>query len=226
MYLEKTAIRGNRLFTYKVAYDKGVAPNPYCGACTLAICKPKIRAAANVGDIVVGFGCGKDSDRIVYCMLVDEKLSWNEYVERCRNDTILADKIPKNEFEAGDCIWMPNERGIYDKPLPSWSRHEEWAFQQDVKNGKNILFSRRFWYFGRGDQHKIVLPPELRKIVPKKQGHRSNSNNPFISDFIDFFNLALQEQNINTDGRLGEPAEPAPRQSTDTASPKKCSKYS
>ncbi|MFH1865797.1 MAG: hypothetical protein ABIK85_07930, partial [Candidatus Eisenbacteria bacterium] len=38
-----------RLFSYIVARDYGFAPNPFCGVCTLATCKPKIRESASVG---------------------------------------------------------------------------------------------------------------------------------------------------------------------------------
>ena len=220
MYLEKSSNR--RLFTYKVAYDKGVAPNPYCGVCTLAICKPKIRSAAKKEDIIVGFGCGKDSGRIVYCMVVDKKLSWHEYTELCKSDAMLRGKIPNNEFEPGDCIWISDENGGY-KCLPSWSGHGEDAYQRDVLDGKNVLLGGKFWYFGRGDQYEIILPPELKRITPRKQGHRSNSNNPFISDFIDFFNRVLHEKDISVGGKLGEPAEPASRQTATISSSKKCS---
>ena len=77
-----------RLFTYKVAYDKGSAPNPFYNVCTLAICKPRIRAYAKVGDIIVGVGCKEDSHRIVYCMVVDQVLTWDEYVDYCQKHLI------------------------------------------------------------------------------------------------------------------------------------------
>ena len=46
------------LFSYVVRYDSGFAPNPFHGFCTLATCKPGIRAHANVGDWVVGTASG------------------------------------------------------------------------------------------------------------------------------------------------------------------------
>jgi len=78
-------ITGNeRLFTYKVAHDGGSAPNPFHGVCTLAICKPAIRRVAKKGDVVVGLACGNDESRIVYCMVVDETVSWLDYIEGCK----------------------------------------------------------------------------------------------------------------------------------------------
>jgi hypothetical protein len=45
-----------RLFSYVVARDYGFAPNPFHRHCTLATCKPGIRARAAVGDWVIGTG--------------------------------------------------------------------------------------------------------------------------------------------------------------------------
>lgn len=43
-----------KLYSYVVARDFGFAPNPFHGYCTLATCKPDIRATASVGDWVIG----------------------------------------------------------------------------------------------------------------------------------------------------------------------------
>ena len=61
------------LFTYVVLHDTGAAPNPFWGTCTLVICKPRIRRAAQVGDWVVGTGSAESpiGDRrkhVVYAM--------------------------------------------------------------------------------------------------------------------------------------------------------------
>lgn len=42
--------RDPRIFRYVVAYDYGTAPRPHGAVCSLAICKPRIRAAARLGD--------------------------------------------------------------------------------------------------------------------------------------------------------------------------------
>jgi hypothetical protein len=44
----------SRLFTHRIVDDVGHAPNPSWGMCTLTICKPLIRSAAQVGDLVDG----------------------------------------------------------------------------------------------------------------------------------------------------------------------------
>jgi hypothetical protein len=69
------------LYSYVVARDYGFAPNPFFGYCTLATCKPRIRAVAQIGDWVVGTG-SKTNDRehnMVYAMRVTEAMTFEEY---------------------------------------------------------------------------------------------------------------------------------------------------
>jgi len=71
-----------KLFSYIVARDYGFAPNPFHGYCTLATCKPKIRAAAAVGDWVVGTGAKTKyalTGRLIYAMKVGETLDFDTY---------------------------------------------------------------------------------------------------------------------------------------------------
>lgn len=198
-------IHDNRLFTYKVAFDGGSAPNPYHKTCTLAICKPKIRSVAKINDIVAGFGCknsiiNNEDRRLIYVMQIDKVLSWEEYIKHCNNN--LKGKIPKNELDPGDCIW---ESISYEhNPKQSWSRHDKNSFKLDVNSGKNVLLSNVFWYFGKGDKYRIELPDDLLNIVPNKQGHRSNANQIYKDKFIEWFNDIIITNNISI-GKNGEP---------------------
>ncbi|MDP1665354.1 MAG: hypothetical protein Q8L79_09525 [Methylobacter sp.] len=211
----KKFVGTERLFTYKVAHDGGSAPNPFHGLCTLAICKPAIRRVAKKGDVIVGLGCGKeDESRIIYCMVVDEVVSWAGYIEGCKlgklagtnlnNHQNLKGKIPENENDQGDCIWT--DPIDFSDSLVSWSGHEgEYDFNRDIKNGENVLIGETYWYFGKGDKHKIRLLGDLKNIIPGR-GHRSNSNNRFSEQFVDFFNKQLIERNITALGKMGTPA--------------------
>ncbi len=204
---------GNRLFTYKVAHDGGSAPNPFHGICTLAICKPAIRSVAKEGDVIVGLACGADEARIIYCMVVDKSVKWSEYIEGCKSGNIagleskkynLKKKIPTHSNDQGDCIW--NSADDYSDPLDSWSGHDgEYDFNRDVKNGKNVLLGATFWYFGKGDKKSITLPLELKDIIIRGQGHRSNANDQYRNDFVTFFNNELKRLKITSTGELGTP---------------------
>jgi hypothetical protein len=212
----------NRLFTYKVAYDGGSAPNPYGGICTLAICKPKIRSVAKPGDVVVGFGCKEDELRIVYCMIVDENPTWEDYIKRCNSvgpDSIKK-KIPKHKKDQGDCIWYDSKN--YAKARESSSNHDGHEdFDRDVTNGKRVLIGSTFWYFGAHDKNSIIIPDdnELVRIVPRAQGHRSTSNKNFHDEFVKFFNAELIKKGITKSGKIG-----TPKDHPDTIDEKSCSR--
>lgn len=212
---------GNRLFTYKVIFDAGSAPNPEHSVCTLAICKPAIRRVAKVGDVIVGFAPG-NSGRLVYCMRVTHVLTWADYIDICHgrnaNPTInasmarqLTKKVPKNESDAGDCIWPDADQ--YAAVLPSFSRHGGIGdFEHDVINGGNVLLSTEFWYFGNGEKTNIQLSDQvLHNLIPGR-GHKSNANSAVVDGtnrldhlFVQFFNQQLLKHNLRDYGVYGAP---------------------
>jgi len=62
-----------KLFSYIVASYSGFAPNPFGSYCTLAVCKPRIRNSAKVGDWIVGITPKKLDNKLVYAMQVKKK---------------------------------------------------------------------------------------------------------------------------------------------------------
>lgn len=199
-----------RLFTYKVVYDAGTAPNPYAGVCTLAICKPAIRSAAKVGDIVVGLAPG-DSGRIVYCMQITDKMTWDEYILLCNNPAEAArtghpeyaqmgKKVPKKEIDQGDCIWYKSTNR--NEVRESHSGHGLEDFARDIEGNRFVLLSTHFWYFGKGDGFKMRLPLEMP--LPGR-GHRSKSNEKYKNKFIESFNEQPMPQPIEMGGIQGKP---------------------
>jgi hypothetical protein len=175
-----------RLFSYTMAHDDGAAPNPFRGMCTLAICKPKIRLKAVVGDWVVGLGSvnapsGDLSGRVVYSMRVDQVLSLCDY-DRLATEywpfripkfasPVIADRL-------GDCIYDFSGRAPVQRP----SVHGPDNMATDL-SGQNVLISRHFFYFGR---NAIPLPAHLRVVVHQTQSHKVNANDPFVQRFVDW----------------------------------------
>jgi Nucleotide modification associated domain 2 len=139
-------------------YDDGAAPNPFSGLCTLAICKPRIRRAAHVGDWVVGTGSvassvGNLSGAVVCAMRVTQKMTLEDYDRFTQSE--LSDKIPQwkstdHRRRYGDSIYD------FSTPTPSLRRgvHGEENRKTDLSGGW-VLLSDHFFYFG--DQ-PIALP--------------------------------------------------------------------
>lgn len=79
-----------RIFSYVVEHDYGHAPNPFWGACTLAMCKfgkggrKNIIELARTGDWIVGTGGANlkksaGHGTLIYAMKVEEKLTLQQY---------------------------------------------------------------------------------------------------------------------------------------------------
>lgn len=172
------------LYSYCLRFDSGAAPNPFGGTCTLVICKPAIRKAAQVGDWIVCLGSsqsplGDISSGVVCAMQVTEKLTLKEYDEYCKAN--LSEKIPdwksrRYELRVGDCIYDYSN----PEPLLREGIHSEGNRETDLK-GEYALLSNRFWYFG---DRPLLLPDDLQGIKHAAPGHKSRANDPYFDKFI------------------------------------------
>ena len=177
-----------KLFSYVVADDEGFAPNPFWGYCTLACCKPKIRASVKKGDWIVGIGSSKNvgKDKIIYVMRVDEVLSFEKY----STDKRFKNKIPSYGLkeERGDNIYF-KKGNRWSLRNPKISYHDKENIESDIEKGKNVLVSEYYFYFGR-EAKKI--PPKFREILKRGKdgkpgpGHKSNFKPELIKEFIDW----------------------------------------
>ncbi len=170
-----------KLFSYVVARDYGFAPNPFYGWCTLATCKPKIRAAAEVGDWVIGTGAKSKYDlagHLIFAMRVEEVLDFDAYW----SDPRFSAKKPVLNGSLkqlyGDNIYH-REQGQWKQEDSHHSRAGGRPNRHNIKrdtSANRVLLSRRFVYFGNN------APPIPRRFRPYKptgeeicspgQGHR------------------------------------------------------
>lgn len=179
----------NRLYSYILKNDNGSAPNPFWGTCTLTICKPKIRRTAKVGDWVIGTGSKnsklKDgntydlSGSLVYAMKVSDKKTIKEYDKYCQSH--LPDKLPKWfskdwRKRLGDCMYDYTKG---EEPAIRMAVHKEPNRRKDL-SGLNALLSNHFYYFGEVPR---PIPPALKRIVIKGQGHLVFDDQKLIATF-------------------------------------------
>ena len=188
-----------QLFTYKVAYDTGFAPNPFFGVLTLATCKPMIRKTAQIGDLIIGYTAktGKNmrgkGERVLYIAQVSEKLRMEEYFKDKRFE-IKKPQWKSNSliFKNGDNCYELDEKEGKWKQLACW--HSEFDKNKNVigedpdhiehdTGGKYVLICKDYIYFGKS---AIETPEELVPTIPGR-GHRSKSNDSFIQKALDFF---------------------------------------
>jgi hypothetical protein len=160
-----------RLFTYVVARDYGFAPNPFYGYCTLATCKPKIRATALTGDWIVGTGAKTKYDRkgyLIYAMKVDEVMDYESYW----NDSRFLCKKPVMN---GSLKQLYGDN-IYYRINGHWvqvnSHHSLDTGKPNLKNIEHdtsvnrILIARKFVYYGSAAP---LIPKRFRRYRPTNE---------------------------------------------------------
>lgn len=155
----------SRLYSYVVVRDYGFAPNPFSGTCTLAACKPKIRAKAQRGDWVIGVGAistGR-AGNLIYAMKVGEGLTFDEYWRDSR--FIVKRPVINGSLKRayGD--------NIYHKEVGVWIQADSHhSFVNGRQNSENlrrdvsadrVLVAEEFYYFG--DQ-AVQVPLRARRL--------------------------------------------------------------
>lgn len=157
----------SRLWRYVIRHDVGAAPNYAAPFTTLAICKPKIRVGAQLGDVVMAFASSQLPARdgrhwgrhdVVWAGIVSEKLEFAEYWE----DPRFGSKKPGAGEDRPDNIYEPFGYGLQQVPNPS---HDAGSQITDL-GGRFVLVMSPAWRF---------LPEE--RVMPDECGYRMDSFN-------------------------------------------------
>ncbi len=160
-----------RLFSYIVTSDTGLAPNPFWGKLTLAVCKPQIRSSAHEGDIIVGLTPRPQGYLLTYAMVVSETLTFSEYFR----DPRFSLKKPNMHAEdwrhhVGDNLYKP--KGTEYVQLFSLHSQTDGTENEEKKNrdlsGRFVLIGNEHYYFGANAKK---LPTEL-DFLHVGRGHR------------------------------------------------------
>lgn len=178
-------INTSKIISYVVASDTGLAPNVTSGVCTLTVCKPVIRKISEPGDLIIGMSTAEDGrNKVIYAMLVQEKLPYDRYFE----DPRFQSKKPDSDPRGDNFFTKTNGRlSLAFDNAAHFGKDE--AIQRDL-NAPVSVISSRFWYFG---QNAPLLPPELqdtRISLPgnSRRGHRIIKNQAQILNFTEWLN--------------------------------------
>lgn len=133
------------LCTYTVTTDSGLAPNPFWGWCSMAVCTPNHQNVdLETGSWLVGFLSSRRNNRLLYAMRVSETIDRDAYFR----DQRFARKRPLMagswEQRCGDNIYWEDE--------VRWRRlenphHDPSMLEQDTKN-RSVFLAEQFYYFG------------------------------------------------------------------------------
>jgi len=177
------------IYSYVITRDFGFAPNPFFGYCTLATCKPTIRKNAQIGDWVIGTGSAainsKYINRLVYAMLVEEKMLfddyWNDARFFCKKPVMNGSKMQSY----GDNIYhVDSETGNFIQENSHHSLKDGLVninnYTKDI-SGKFVLISKTYWYFG---EEAILIPDKLKSIIKSGRQHRKIDETELIKAFV------------------------------------------
>ena len=136
-----------KLCSYIVREDTGLAPNPFWGHCTLAVCTPNHQGIRlEVGDWIAGFLAKHRGYRFLYAMEVSEILDLDDY----HRDMRFAEKKPYLrgtwEERCGDNFYSRGSDG-------QWIQHRNrFHFDEDLRNQDTrharVFIGHGFWYRG------------------------------------------------------------------------------
>lgn len=134
--------------TYVLTTDAGSAPNFEAPLTTLAICKPRLRRAAQPGDVVLAFNGATvrtatgnrrfAPDTVRWAGVVSETLSFAEYW----NDRRFIGKRPGRSTRP-DNLYRATPAGLVQEPN---QMHGATDADRDL-GGLNVLVLARSWYF-------------------------------------------------------------------------------
>src|SRR2546423_4024479 len=150
-----------RLYAYIVAFDGGFAPCVSRSLCTLACCKPRIRAKAAYGDWMAGTTRKEHgSGRLIYLMRVERAFTFREYYER------------RGFRNRNDNIYQPQSDGGYRQRENG--SHGPQSIRKDL-SADRVLCSDTFVYFG---ENAPEIPSQFEEFVPKGRGHKVHGSGP------------------------------------------------
>jgi len=119
------------------------------GQCTLACCKPGVRASAGKGDIIVGLS--PRCERIVYAMRVESRMTLDEYWR----DSEFRAKRPSWKSRdvverVGDNIYEPDGEGgfVQHRSVHRTGPEEDLLNRSRDLSCQRVLAGRVFWYYG------------------------------------------------------------------------------
>jgi hypothetical protein len=172
-----------RLYSHVIKNDTGLAPNPFHGFCTSAVCTPShMRAKAERDDWLIGNSPIADQNRLVYAMRISDVISMDSYF----NDPRFQQKKPHPDGDAsvqcGDNLYYTENDGNWRR-LPSRFHNDCGSFIKDVgKNfrGRPVFVSQHFYYFG---DCRVCIPHELAGVIKDRQGIKRTTDR-LAYDFV------------------------------------------
>lgn len=183
-----------KLYSYIVKTDKGLAPNPFWGYCTLGLCTPNhMGIKPESGDWIVGFTNAARGNKLVFGMEVLQSIHFNDYID----DPRFQRKKPKLtgtwRQRCGDNIYW--QEGDQWCQLNSPYHYSKKDLRKDTRH-PYVFVSKEYFYFG---ENAISVPKEFDTLIWKRRGCKSDHDETLVRKFLKWL-----KQN-HSPGLYGEP---------------------
>ena len=200
------------LFSYKIEHDFGLAPNPFGGYCTLAVCRGSVRGNKGLrkGTWVIGTGSRSleklrkkpTMHHLIFAMCVEELVSFDEYWMDSRfqyKKPVISGSLVQMY---GDNIYHKDDNGNWIQENSAHSLTTGQPNQEHlVRDTKvNIVaISQDFYYFGN---NAIQIPEEYLDVCSegrnmKGPGIPKEASSGFIEWLTFNYDLGIHGDPIN-----------------------------
>ena len=186
-----------KICSHVIRNDVGLAPNPFHGYCTTALCTPShMNARLEPGDWLIGHSPRAAGNRLVYAMHLAEVLIMEDYFDDGRFQAKKPNPSGSPDEQCGDNFYF-RESGRW-KRMPSRFHNSPDAFVKDVgKNlaGRPVFIATDFYYFGA---KRVPIPAQFESVIRKVQGIQY-TREPTAGAFVAWLRASF------TPGILGPP---------------------
>jgi hypothetical protein len=185
-----------RLYSYVVKKDRGLAPNPFWGYCTFAVCTPNhMGICAKKGDWIIGTTPVPLGSKLVYSMQISEVLCFDDYYNDARFEKKKPNVKGSWQQRCGD--------NMYYIDKGKWKQHHS-AYHCDLADTEKdlkhpyVFVAEHFYYFGN---KAVEIPLEYQSLIWKRHGCKHKHNPDTVKGFLVWL------QKTYKPGVLGKPSD-------------------
>lgn len=171
-----------RLYSYVAKYDRGLAPNPFWGYCTLALCTPNhMGIHPSEGDWIIGTTTKARGNKLLYAMKILEVLPFGSYYSDKKYQNKKPNVNGTSQQKVGDNMYFKDEKG-------QWQQHRT-LFHRDQKTRQKDLrypsafISKDFFYFGN---KAVEMPTQFKVLALDRQGCKHNHDMLIVESFVEW----------------------------------------